>query len=370
MQTPLTNRTPEPSLAAYATIPPTGTSRVHPEPGKSWLNAFELDRHRIIACTSFRRLEGKSQVFAPDFHDHFRTRFTHTIEVAHVARIIAKALGANESLAEVITLAHDLGHPPFGHAGEAALQHMMSDHGGFNHNAHSLRVVDYLEHPYPQFRGLNLSEATLAGLAAHATPYDKPDPQSLPPSIESQIVSLADRIAYNTHDIEDALGARMIELQQLANLSIWQSACHRSGVEKISQANIFALRRSVFDAILQNAIEDVVTTTLNQLHKANPNENTTFSPRVVMSSTMLQHFENLERFLQSNIYSHNEVVRVDKDGQEMVRRLFTFLCSEPKHLPPRFLTRIEDQGCHRVVCDYIAGMSNRFCKRQFEHLTA
>ncbi len=366
----MTNNTLEPSLAAYATTLPAGTSRAHPEPGEPWLAPFELDRHRIIASTSFRRLEGKSQVFAPDFHDHFRTRLTHTIEVAHIARILAKALGANESLAEVITLAHDLGHPPFGHAGEAALQHMMRDHGGFNHNAHSLRVVDYLEHPFPQFRGLNLTQAALAGLADHATPYDKPDDNSSAPSIESQIASLADRIAYNTHDVEDALGAGMIDAQQLANLEIWQSACHRIGAQSIDQNNVFSMRRTVFDAMLQNAIEDVVTTTLEWLQKEEQKDRATFSPRIMMSSEMLHRFESLEKFLQTNIYNHKEVARDDKEGQEIVRSLFTKLCRDPSKLPPRFQTRIEDQGLHRVVCDYIAGMSNRFCKQQHNRLTS
>ncbi len=366
----MTNNTPASSLAAYATLPPTGTSRAHRETGKPWLDPFELDRHRIIASTSFRRLEGKSQVFAPDFHDHFRTRLTHTIEAAHIARMLARALGANESLAEVITLAHDLGHPPFGHAGEAALQDMMRDHDGFNHNAHSVRVVDYLEHPFPQFRGLNLTQATLAGLAAHATPYDKPDAQAPPPSIESQIVSLADRIAYNTHDAEDALGAGMIDTQQLDGLALWQAACHRTDVGPINQANVFTLRRTVFDAILQDTIEDVVTTTLDQLQKEEPDKHTSFAPCVMMSAEMLQRFENLEQFLQINIYNHVDVARVDGEGQAIVRNLFTTLCSDPKKLPPRFLARVEDQGHHRVVCDYLAGMSNRFCKKQHERLTA
>ncbi len=365
----MTRITPASSLAAFATFPPAGVSRAHEETLLSSLDPFELDRHRIIACSAFRRLEGKTQVFSPDFHDHFRTRLTHTIEAAHFARMLAKAFGANESLAEVITLAHDLGHPPFGHAGEAGLHHMMGDHGGFNHNAHALRVVDYLEHPFPQFRGLNLTQATRAGLAAHATPYDIPAAASAAPSIESQMVSLADRIAYNTHDLEDALGAGMIEMDQLADLELWQAACDRSRVEVINRDNVFKLRRTVLDAIVQGAIEDVVTTTHNQIHHDHINTHATTVPHVMMSSKLVQQFENLERFLQTHIYGHAEVQRVDNAGQKMVRRLFDILCNEPKHLPPRFLARVEDQGRARVVCDYIAGMSNRFCQRQYELLT-
>ena len=164
----------EAHLAPYATRSAGADERKHPEPEDPWRSPFDLDRHRIIECTAFRRLEHKTQVFAPAIHDHFRTRLMHTLEAAHIARRLALGLFANELLAEVITLAHDLGHPPFGHAGETALDQAMVRHGGFNHNTHALRVVDYLEHPYPAFRGLNLTAETRAGLIAHATRYDIP----------------------------------------------------------------------------------------------------------------------------------------------------------------------------------------------------
>ncbi|MCH7885803.1 MAG: dNTP triphosphohydrolase, partial [Planctomycetes bacterium] len=235
----------ETNLALYAIRSCDCGGRVHPEPDDPLRGAFELDRHRIVESTAFRRLENKTQVFAPAEHDHFRTRLTHSLEVAQIARCLAGALQASEALAEAIALAHDLGHAPFGHAGEAALDEVMADHGGFNHNAHALRVVGYLEHPFPDFRGLNLTGETRAGLATHATRYDTPvqtrdatvsdapraagfsprEPANeanparpgaagsaapTGPSIEAQITSIADRIAYIGHDLEDAIGAEFI----------------------------------------------------------------------------------------------------------------------------------------------------------------
>ena len=202
------SETHEKRMAPYAARPETGGDRVHREDAEPLRDPFAVDRRRIINCVAFRRLQHKTQVFGPAEHDHFRTRLTHTLEVAETARCLAKGLRANETLAEPIALAHDLGHPPFGHAGEAALDDAMKEYGGFNHNTHALRVVAYLEHPYPDFRGLNLTAETLAGLRTHATGFDAPDASVSGSSVEAQIASLADRIAYNCHDLEDAIGGR------------------------------------------------------------------------------------------------------------------------------------------------------------------
>jgi len=245
-------------IAPYAVADDAFGGRRHEEPANELYTPFELDRIRIVSCTAFRRLEGKTQVFAPHEHDHFRTRLTHTLEVSQMARTLARLLGANETLAEAIALAHDLGHPPFGHAGEVALNQAMSDCGGFNHNLHSLRVVDYLEHPYPPYRGLNLTGEVRGGLAAHCTRYDAPessDGSDAPAgaSVEAQIASVADRLAYNCHDLEDAIGGNMIGLEELQDVRLWQEAMEaHSGV--VMDRPIHAIRRVALDAIVSRLV--------------------------------------------------------------------------------------------------------------------
>ena len=286
-------RPSEDHLAAYAVRSSEAGGRAHREPDDPLRSPFALDRHRIIESTAFRRLERKTQVFAASHHDHFRTRLTHTLEAAQIGRCLAAGLGANGLLVEAITLAHDLGHPPFGHAGEVGLDEAMTGLGGFNHNTHSRRVVEYLEHPFPPFRGLNLTAETLAGIAAHATRYDRPAPgcditltercgADFPPhdgphrvkpvaqhesasyfpqgaSVEAQIASAADRIAFNCHDLEDAIGAEFINLDQLAGIDLWQSAYERvTGAFDV--AHVFALRRTVLDAMLNGLLVDVIET--------------------------------------------------------------------------------------------------------------
>ncbi|MGE0706156.1 MAG: dGTP triphosphohydrolase, partial [Vicinamibacterales bacterium] len=279
------------NLAPFAITPAGCGGRAHPEPPDPLRDPFVLDCHRIIESTAFRRLEGKTQVFAPDYHDHFRTRLTHTLEVAEIAATLARLIGANEMLARAITLAHDLGHPPFGHAGEVALAKAMEGHGGFNHNLHSLRVVEYLEHPFPRFRGLNLTAATRAGLADHETRYDQPDAQAKQapgrapaadvhaaacgtestgtgggaPSVEAQVASWADRIAYALHDLEDAIGAGFLNLHELNALPLWhqaqQHAAATYGRQDAATADsaIHAIRRPTLDAMLAGLLLDIRT---------------------------------------------------------------------------------------------------------------
>lgn len=373
-------------LAPYAIKCSQAGERVHPETDDPLRGPFELDRHRIIECTAFRRLEHKTQVFLAGRHDHFRTRLTHTLEVAQIARCLAVALGANESLAEAIALAHDLGHPPFGHAGEVALNGLMSRHGGFNHNLHSLRVVDYLEHPFPAFRGLNLTRETRAGLASHATNYDRPhenridtssasspDGRSLDarPSVESQIASLADRIAYNVHDLEDAIGAGLIHLDKLAGVRLWKQA-YEFLIERFPQSNIHQIRRAVLDRVLNAIVADAVTTSTQELTKFDSADSVrdAASSVVILSPSMGRDVDGLEQFLMEHVYKHPEVATMDAAGRRMVSTLFEVFRSQPSSLPERFFSRVEDQGLDRVVCDYIAGMTDRYCIREHERLAA
>jgi len=356
--------------------------RVHAEPADPLRGPFELDRHRIVECTAFRRLEHKTQVFAPSYHDHFRTRLTHTLEAAQIARCLATLLKANEALAEAITLAHDLGHPPFGHAGEAALNECLAAHGSFNHNAHTLRVVEYLEHPYPAFRGLNLTHETLDGLRHHATRYDLPSPlgrgvggEGLPPplprgdsggsvpgeggSVEAQISSLADRIAYNCHDLEDAIGAGFLDLPELTAVSLWRWAWRQS-VSGDTDVRIHTVRRPVLDAIVNRILQDAVENS-RPLLSSRPR-------RVVLSPQADRELCELEQFLLERVYRRPEIARADEQGREMIRSLFDSYRKDPSRLPERFRARVGEQGLDRVICDYIAGMTDRFCAQEHGRL--
>jgi dGTPase len=274
---------------------------------------------------------------------------THTIEAAQIARTLARRLGVNDELAEVITLAHDLGHPPFGHAGEAALDELMAEQGGFNHNAHSLRVVEYLEHPYPAFRGLNLTRATLDGLHEHSTRYDAPSSAGERSSVEGKVASLADRVAYNLHDLEDAIGADWIQRSDLSGLALWRQAEARSNLS-FEKGALPAIRRSVLDAMLGIFLADA-------MQRAD-------QPDAALSPGTEAQLVELERFLAQRVYRHPEVVATDARGQRMIRMLFDAFVRKPPLLPKRFSSRIEELGVARVVCDYIAGMTDRFCDEQ------
>ena len=348
------------------------SDRAHDEPVDRLRSPFELDRHRVIESMAFRRLERKTQVFGAAHHDHFRTRLTHTLEVASLARTLARLLSANESLAEVIALAHDLGHPPFGHAAEQVLDELMVDHGGFNHNLHSLRVVEYLEHPFPPFRGLNLTAAVRAGLASHCTQYDKPaesDRVSRAGSIEAQIASVADRIAYDHHDLEDAIGAGFVDLDQLADVPLWQDAMN--GLDVAPQpANIHTIRRVVLDAMLSSVIADVVEASKRRLdsYDSVAASKAAADDLVAPSADTESRLAALERLLSARVYNHPDVVEMDAKGRTMVRALFEAYLRDPSKLPPRFTARLDDQSPHRVICDYIAGMTDRFCKRDHNRM--
>lgn len=359
----------EHSLASYAVCSSGVRSRAHPESDDPLRGPFELDRHRIIESMAFRRLEHKTQVFAPSHHDHFRTRLTHTLEAAQIARCLAVALHANESLVEAITLAHDLGHPPFGHAGETALNEVMADHGGFNHNVHSVRVVEYLEHPFPAFRGLNLTAEVLAGLRTHATRYDTAQAMHDGPSVESQIVSLADRIAYNCHDLEDAIGAGFVDLPELSALALWRQALDDSVKSGVVE-NIHSVRRVVLDVLLNTLLADIVHTSRPLLAPVHSHDQvrTMSMPLVAMAESTERQLTELEQFLYQRVYRHSEVVRTDAEGQTMILALFNTYRRDPSHLPPRFAARVAEQGVERVICDYIAGMTDRFCMTEHNRL--
>ena len=357
-------------LAAYAVADEPDGDRVHHEPDDSLRLPFARDRHRIIECMAFRRLEGKTQVFNAGHHDHFRTRLTHSLEVAQIARVLANKLRANESLAEAIALAHDLGHAPFGHAGEAALHAAMRQHGGFNHNVQSMRVVEYLEHPFPSFRGLNLTAEVRAGLAVHTTRYDTPSVErdGSHGSVEAQIVSLADRIAFNCHDLEDAIGAGFVNAESLSGVRIWRKAYDEAVAKETS--NLFAVRRVVLDGMLDELLTDVIQTSRPLLADfTSPQEVCARDgDSVRLSIHEEQRFSKLEQFLAEQVYRHPEIAAADARGRQMIDGLFEAYTARPELLPDRFAKRIEEQGNHRVVCDYIAGMTDRFCASKYDRI--
>jgi len=363
---------PETRLSPFAVRSSEFGGRRHSEPVDPLRSPFELDRRRITGSTAFRRLERKTQVFTVSYHDHFRTRLTHTLEVVEVARTLALALGANEALVEAIALAHDLGHPPFGHAGESALNDALASHGGFNHNTHSLRVVDYLEHPFPEFRGLNLTRETRRGLALHETCYDQPDKTGYGfeddpggPGVEAQIASLADRVAVTRSDLEDAIGAGLVNLDELREVRLFADA-----FEKMVDAewSIHAIRRPILDAMLDEILSSIVsasTVILSAYHS--PEEVRGASDKVVvLPEGSALRLAELERFLLDRLYRGCEVAEMDAEGRRKVLALFAAYRADPEKLPARFAERVEEQGPEAVIRDYIAGMTDRFCSTAYD----
>ncbi|MDH4201743.1 MAG: deoxyguanosinetriphosphate triphosphohydrolase [Phycisphaerae bacterium] len=353
-------------LAQYAVTEHTSRGRNYPEPPHPYRTAFERDRDRVIHCAAFRRLEGKTQVFTTGVNDQYRTRMTHTIEVAQIGRTIARVLNLNEALTEAICLAHDLGHAPFGHNGEHILNELMHDAGGFEHNRQSLRIVDFIEQPYPDFAGLNLMFETRLGLMKHSTPYDMPeaaDDWPKRPSLEGQIADLADRIAYNCHDLEDGLRSRLIDEQQLAELAIYKTACRQAGIDDVRDYVIRRTRltKSILDILARDAIEtskaNLATAGIATLQQVYTHP----AALIGISDTSETALRELEAFLMQNMYLHEHL----KDTPDKVRHwlsiLFAYLCQQPDRMPHYYQKLTETAGLERTVCDYIAGMTDRYC---------
>jgi dGTPase len=366
--------------------------RVFPEPPHAYRSDFERDRDRIIHCSAFRRLEGKTQVFSPGVNDYYRSRLTHTIEVAQIGRTIAKVLGLNESLTEAICLAHDLGHPPFGHTGEEVLNDLMADCGGFEHNAQTLRIVTLLEHPYPGFMGLNLMYETRLGLARKAVAAAKrkggpilefgsrmsdsttgSNPQSAIRNpqffdaanctLEGQIADVADRIAYNCHDLEDGMRARLIDGNQMRHLDLYAEAAHRVAVERIPDWTIRRTRvaKTIIDHLVSDGIDHSraniasagVTTAQEVCERA--------EDLIALSPQYDRWLADLEQFLLRNLYHHERLLESATKVRHWLPELFGQFCREPDRMPSYFRGFIPDYGLPRAVCDYIAGMTDRYC---------
>jgi dGTPase len=353
------------TLAPYALRSQHSQGRFHRDHEPDYRTSFQRDRDRIIHSEAFRKLEYKTQVFVNDAGDYYRTRLTHTLEVAQIGRTLARALGANEDLTEAICLAHDLGHPPFGHAGEDILDELMSDHGGFNHNHQSYRVVTELEQRYSQWRGLNLTFETLEGIAKHETEYDLSKSTDFDPdtrgSIEAQIADVADELAYNAHDLDDGLQSGLISVAQVEPLEIWQMLCDRlnwSG-HVLGEVDRHRFVRELVGVM----VSDVLRATSERIaaEQLNSVEQIQTHPQNIVrySEDQARRNRTLKDFLYQNMYYHYRVVRMKERAEHFIQRLFQAYIKEPRQLPQPYQARVEKQGVHRVVADYIASMTDR-----------
>ena len=364
-------------LAPYAMKSRVTRGRQYPEPEDPYRTAYRRDRDRIIHTTAFRRLEYKTLVFVNHEGDYYRTRLTHTLEVAQIAVSIARILRVNEDLVDAVALAHDLGHPPFGHAGEDALRELMEGHGGFEHNIQGLRIVDLLEARYPGFLGLNLTWETRESINKHRTPYDQPGMQvaldpTRSPLLESQIADIADEIAYDNHDLDDGLASGILKEEELAEVPLWSQAC-----EAVAAAGVAIepeIRKyQIIRHLIHSQIVDLVQATAERLqqHRIESVEDVrTCSERLVgFSQSMARLRSPLKRLLWNQFYHHYRVARMADKAKRFITELFQLYLKKPEQLPNTTRSRItRGEDPYRVICDYIAGMTDRYCLEEYKKL--
>jgi len=348
-------------LAPYARRAGDSAGRAHEESEHAYRTAYQRDRDRIIHCSAFRRLEYKTQVFVNNFGDYYRTRLTHTMEVAQIARTVARALGLNEDLTETIALAHDLGHGPFGHTGEDALADAMRAHGGFEHNSQALRIVERLECKYPGFAGLNLTAEVRSSLLKHESGL----------CLEAQVVDASDRIAYNTHDIDDGMKSGLLTERALDDVSLWRAA--REQLEGAGTALSDDTRRyHTVRAMINNAVTDLLDSSLERLRDASPvdaNEACSHGERLIAPSDgMAQQQQELSAFLYDNFYNEYRVRRMRSKAQFFLARMFDTFVGDVGLLPPATRAAAESDGVHRAVCDSIASMTDREALLEYRRL--
>lgn len=354
-------------LSPYAAHSARSLGRKFSQAEHPFRTAFQRDRDRVIHSTAFRRMEFKTQVFLPHEGDHFRTRLTHTIEVAQISRTLARALRLNEDLAEAIALVHDLGHTPFGHAGEDVLDALLHEQGGFNHNNQSLRVVDILEQRYSGHPGLNLTYEVREGIAKHETKTRLNHPEFAAhnfPTLEASLVDLADEIAYNAHDIDDGLRARMIVLDDLAPLEIVKAHVFASNAESIEER-----QNDVVRWLVNAMATDVLEETNSRLEK---NSITSLdaiyhsSERFcAYSSEMTNRVHELKDFLRQRIYQHERLQAMTNRARVIIEALFAHYCQHPEKMPSRYQAMLDTELTQLVVSDYIAGMTDRYAEKLF-----
>ncbi|MFA5394066.1 MAG: deoxyguanosinetriphosphate triphosphohydrolase [Candidatus Ratteibacteria bacterium] len=362
-------------LAPYAMKPSLSRGREFREAEHPFRSPYQRDRDRVIHSTAFRRLEYKTQVFIIHEGDYYRTRLTHTIEVAQIARTIARALKLNEDLTEAISLAHDLGHTAFGHSGETALKDLMKDYGGYEHNRQSLRVVEKLEKRYPDFDGLNLTYEVREGIIKHISEYDTPPeakkffPEESP-TLEAQIVNLADEIAYSSHDVDDGLKAGLITAAELSRVEIWKKLYTKAEKEISRDPEL------VWYKTVRNLIDLLATDLINETRrriaefKIRDLADVRKNPILVkFSDGTAKGHKELKGFLLENMYHHYRVVRMSEKAKRTIEAIFKIYLKQPKQMPPGIYAKIEQgETTAQAVCDYVAGMTDDFAQQEHKKL--
>ena len=361
------------ALASVAQKSGDSRGRVYSETSHAYRTEFQRDRARIIHSRAFRRLEYKTQVFLNGTGDHLRTRLTHSIEVASISRTIARALRLNEDLAEAIALAHDLGHSPFGHSGEEMLAECMREHGGFDHNRQSVRVVELLETQHPDFPGLNLTFEVREGLRKHDRPYKFPTPpgEYNCPSLEGQVADLADEITYYSHDLDDALDFEILTPARLEENEVWRNS-HRAVLARYTDTREPDLHKLIIRDIIDREVHDLVVTSSDSIAESGVRSaddvRRQTMPLIRYSDELAEANRALRKFLYQNVYYHPRVAEVNRRACEMLRRVFEAYLADPDKLGEGAMRRVEKEGLHRTVCDYIAGMTDRYVMEEYARI--
>jgi dGTPase len=364
------------TLAPYAQFSGDTRGRAHAEPPPEWRTQYQRDRDRVIHSRAFRRLEYKTQVFLNGSGDHLRTRLTHTIEVAAISRNIASALKLNSDLAETIALAHDLGHSPFGHKGETVLARLMKSHGGFEHNSHSLRIVEQLEQKYPNFSGLNLSWEVREGLAKHHTAYDHPGKRkgfdAKNSSLEAQIANLADEITYYSHDLDDGLDSGLLSEKKLAaNVRIWSHAeklVKKQYGKLADESRRYIIIRTIIDMQIRDVVEN--SEKLIYAAKVNSADDVRLHAKPLIQHSKERGKLNLElrKYLYKNLYYNPIVHQPNLRAVKLLGELFNYYLKHPKEIGESSRRRLKKTGLHRAVCDYLAGMTDRYVMLEHQRI--
>ncbi len=358
-------------LAPYAMHGVDSAGRRHPEPRHRYRAPYQRDRDRILHSGAFRRLSHKTQVFTGEMGDYHRTRLTHTLEVAQIARTIARALRLNEDLVEALALAHDIGHPPFGHSGEAVLDECLRDVGGFNHNAQALRILEQLESRYPEFPGLNLTAEVLEG-QRHRAEKQSTGAESPSPLLEVQAVDAADSIAYDAHDADDALEIGLLALDALVEVPLWREASRRVD-DRYAALDRQQRRQAIVRELIDWQVADLLESARHRLDDERIADVAAVraAPAVVRPSDELARDKaGLESFLFENVYRHRDILAKRTVADEALRELFAFYARDPQRLPDKFRHRIAADGPARTVGDYLAGMTDRFALEAHRRLPA
>lgn len=363
-------------LAPYASKSCNSRGRAHQEAEHPYRSCYQRDRDRIIHSAAFRRLEYKTQVFVNHEGDYYRTRLTHSIEVSQIARTIACALSLNMDLTEAIALSHDLGHTPFGHSGEEALNELMAKAGGFNHNLQGLRVVDYLEERYPDFPGLNLSWEVREGIIKHSSVFDiavkiKGFFPKRMPSLEAQLVDIADEIAYDNHDLDDGLTSGLIKESDLEGLRIWKEI-NRQINRKYAKINLNCRKYLIIRGLIDLQVTDLIRHTQSEISRLKIKKYTDaykIGFKIVDFSKEIKELRKpLRQFLMQKLYKHYRVMRMSIKAKRFIRELFCEYLNRPEQMPSDVQLRIPKEGVRRVVCDYIAGMTDRYALDEYKKL--